>query len=74
MSCTPYAERTILEDLERLDAREVDPRHVEAYMRLEHGTLDALSREQWAAEVAIAVALINEDPAGAERLAESYGL
>jgi len=50
-----------------------DPRHVEAYMRLEHGTLDRLSPRQFAADVKMAVACIDADPAMAERLAQSYG-
>lgn len=52
-----------------------DARHVEAYMRLEHPTLDDLSRDAFAAEVAIAIRCI--DVGGkdtAECLAASYGL
>ena len=30
-----------------------DPRHIEAYMRLEHSTLDGLSPSQFAHEVAV---------------------
>lgn len=55
-------------------APEYDPRHVEAYIRLEHGTLDALSREQFSREVRISCACI--DTAGikaAEDLALSFG-
>ena len=54
---------------------EYDPRHIEAWMRSEHGTLDALSRQQFNAEVRVAVACI--DAAGvemSERLAQSEGL
>jgi hypothetical protein len=52
-----------------------DPRHVEAYMRLEHGTLDRLSPQQFRAEVALAVACIAEGGTeAAEKLAKSYGL
>ena len=52
-----------------------DPRHVEAYMRIEHGTLDHLSPAQFARDVAIAVAcVVAEGTDDAEALAESYGL
>jgi len=44
-------------------------------MRLEHGTLDQLSPEQFRAEVALAVACIAEGGIdAAEKLAQSYGL
>ena len=52
-----------------------DPRHAEAWMRLEHGTLDALSPEQFQREVEIALACIAAGPlADSEALANSYGL
>lgn len=52
-----------------------DPRHIEAYMRLEHPTLDGLSAAQFDEEVAIAVACVHEDGAvNAEAVAQSYGL
>ena len=54
---------------------EIDPRHVEAYMRLEHSTLDGLPRWQFVNEVRIGVACIDE--AGiesAEGCARSFGL
>jgi len=51
-----------------------DPRHVEGYMRLERGTLDRLSPEQFRAEVALAVACIAGGGIdAAEKLAQSYG-
>lgn len=51
------------------------PAHcVEAWMRLEHGTLDALGRQQFDAEVAAGVACHRADPVASESLAESYGL
>ena len=34
-------------------SKQTDPRHVEAYMRVEHPTLDGLSAERFRAEVAI---------------------
>jgi hypothetical protein len=52
-----------------------DPRHVEAWMRLEHPTLDALSRSQFDAEVRIALECIAAGPlADSETLATSMGL
>ena len=52
-----------------------DPRHIEAYMRLVHGTLDQLTPEQFREEVALAVACIAEGGIDeAENLAQSYGL
>lgn len=51
-----------------------DPRHIEAYMRLQYGVLDHLSPHRFAAEVALSCACIDEDKDAAERLARSYGL
>lgn len=52
-----------------------DPRHVEAYMRLEHSTLDGLSAAQFRSEVAMAAECIRAGGvADAEGLALSYGL
>jgi hypothetical protein len=52
-----------------------DPRHVEAFMRLEHSTLDGLHPEQFAREVQIACACINQiGHEQAEKTAESMGL
>ncbi len=52
-----------------------DPRHIEAYMRLEHPTLDGLSLAQFKREVAVCAECV--DAGGidaAERNARSYGL
>jgi len=52
-----------------------DPRHVEAWMRLEHPTLDHLSREDFAHEVIWATRCIDRDGvAQSELLAGSLGL
>jgi hypothetical protein len=52
-----------------------DPRHVESWMRLERGTLDALSPSQFRDEVKIALQCIEAGPlADSESLAQSYGL
>ena len=51
-----------------------NPAHVEAFMRCEHGTLDALSAAEFIAEALIAAQCAESDPAMAEQLAQSYGL
>ena len=54
---------------------DIDPRHIEAWMRLEHPTLDGLSAAELEREIDIAVAAIAT--AGAtesETLAASFGL
>jgi hypothetical protein len=56
-------------------APDAEPRHVEAWMRLEHPTLDGLSPERFAAEVRIALACMAEaGPDESEALAASFGL
>jgi len=52
----------------------IDPRHVEGYMRLTYGTLDALSKETFVRETKEAVIDITLNPVLAEKLALSYGL
>lgn len=67
--------KVITDQLAKLNRSDIDPRHVEGYMRCEHGTLDALSRAKFNREVQIAVALIEQDGLDtAEALALSYGL
>jgi len=52
-----------------------EPRHVEAWMRLEHPTLDRLSAEQFSREVICATRCIDRDGvARSELLAGSLGL
>lgn len=71
-----FYQQAIREDMARLGRiGAADPRHVEGWMRLERGTLDALSPAQFRAEVeialrCIAVASTTEN----ESLAESFGL
>lgn len=60
---------------ELLDGRDYDPRHIEAYMRVEYGTLDHLSREDFQHEVEVCIVCIDAGGKGqAELLARSYGL
>jgi hypothetical protein len=51
-----------------------DPRHVEAVMRLDFGTLDQLGGERFAHEARHAAAAVRADPKLAERTAQSMGL
>jgi hypothetical protein len=70
-------QQIIRETAERLDCVGVDPRHVEAWMRLEWGTLDARSRadfDRYNRETFDAHRMGVIDPADSERLACSYGL
>ncbi len=54
---------------------EVEPRYVEAWLRLEHPTLDGLSRAQLIEEIDIALACAEEAGAAqSEALAASFGL
>lgn len=51
-----------------------DPRHIEAFMRCEHSTLDGLSPRKFKAEVLIALDCIDQGgPEMAERIAQSFG-
>lgn len=69
-----YYQKVISEILEELGLTGYDPRHIEAYMRLEHGTLNRLSRGQFRREVKICAECVDEDADGAESLAKSFGL
>ena len=52
-----------------------DARHIEGWMRLEHGCLDGLSAGQFQREVEIALGCIAASTASEnESLAESFGL
>lgn len=54
---------------------DLDPRHVEGFMRLDWGTLDGLSEDVFADEVRISIACVDEgDPLQVEILARSFGL
>jgi hypothetical protein len=59
--------------IERL-AADCDPRHVEALMRLDFGTLDRLCAERFRSEARRAAAVVRTDPGLAERTARSMGL
>jgi hypothetical protein len=68
-------QQLIRECAARLGRVGVDGRHIEAWMRSEHGTLDGLGPRRFRDEVEVAIALI--DRAGTEQseaLARSFGL
>jgi hypothetical protein len=70
-----FYQRLITQILRKLARADIDARHVEAWMRLQHGTLDALSPRAFATEVRVCVECVDE--AGIDRsdeLARSYGL
>lgn len=67
--------QTIREELARQGFIGTDPRHVEGYMRLEHSTLDGLSKGQFRREVLIGALCVERDgEANAEANAKSFGL
>ena len=52
-----------------------DPRHIEAYMRLEHATLGGLTARRFTAEIKLCMACVDEaGNIAAERCAKSFGL
>jgi hypothetical protein len=59
--------------IERLVA-DCDPRHVEALMRLDFGTLDQLCAERFRHEARRTATIVRADPGLAERRARSLGL
>ena len=67
-------EDTINGLLRQLRRTDIDPRHVEGYLRLDFGTLDHLSRGRFLKEMREIIPAIDADPKGAESLARSYGL
>ena len=65
----------IKKSLAAINRTDIDPRHAEAYIRLEHSTLDGLSAEKFRQECEIAAACVDEGGiSAAEFLAESFGL
>lgn len=53
---------------------QVDPRHVEAWMRAEYGTLDARPVSDFRNFIKGTIEIENAEPGWSEKLAESYGL
>ncbi len=68
-------QKMIKEKLTAIGYFEIDPRHIEGYMRLEHGTLDGLSKKQFDSEIIMGIECIRADgKENAESLAKSFGL
>jgi hypothetical protein len=65
--------RVIQEEAKKLKSK-VDPRHVEAWMRLEWGTLDHLPRGRFRQYVKLTDEIERQQPGASEDLARSYGL
>ena len=70
---TPYF-GTIRNEIAKQGKIGIDPRHVEAFMRLEHSTLDGLSKSQFSNEVSIGIQCSEYDKVNAEKCAQSFGL
>lgn len=63
----------LIKDL--LNGAEYDPRHIEAFMRIQYGTLDHLTRDDFKREVALCKQCIDEcGKDDAEKYAKSLGL
>lgn len=70
---SPY-EDTILRIAPHVRGR-YDPRHIEAYIRIEYGTLGHLSEDAWRREIEIAIGCIQTSGwDSSERAAKSFGL
>ena len=68
-------QRTIIEILATAGRPEIDPRHIEGYMRLGHSTLDGLSKRQFTEEVELGIMCVDMDGFdNAEKNAQSYAL
>ena len=68
-------QNTIREELARQGKISIDPRHVEAYMRLAYSTLDGLSKPEFRREVKIGIECVEADgKENAEKCAKSFGL
>ena len=69
-----YAQ-AIREECSRQGYIGMDPRHIEAYMRIEHSTLDNLSRAQFRAEVGLCIqCVLAGGEVAAEEAAQSFAL
>jgi hypothetical protein len=70
-----FYQKTIADHLSVMGRDDVEPRHVEALMRLTYGVLDGLSPERFRTEVVLSVVDLGEMGVEvAEDLARSYGL
>lgn len=70
-----YYQRAIQRILDQRGIKNIDPRHVEGWMRVEHSTLDHLDAERFAAEVDFSIACIAASGVRtSEQNARSFGL
>ena len=60
--------------LRSLGRDDIDPRHVEGFLRLEFKTLDSLSKSDIKRSMKSIILAIDSDPKSSEDLAKSYGL
>lgn len=68
-------QKTIANILEMQGRKDIDPRHIEAYMRLQYSTLDHLSYSDFFKECKICTECIDYDgKENTEKLAKSYAL
>ncbi len=70
-----FYQQLIIATLSKCKRTEIDPRHIEGFMRIAHSTLDHLSKTEFVKEVLISVSCV--DYAGAEQsesCAVSFGL
>jgi hypothetical protein len=68
-------QKRISEILQSIGRADINPRHIEAYMRLEHSTLDGLSSVKFRKEVIFCSQVIDYDGIeNAESCAKSFGL
>lgn len=69
------AQRSFYQRLIAERTRDVDPRHIEAWMRVEHPTLDGVSQSQFSEAMYAALAtVLDAGPEQSEALAASFGL
>ena len=69
-----FYEHAIAESLHDQGLPAHPPRLIEAWMRVELGTLDALTRDRFDEEVRIGADCVARDLESSEKLAWSYGL
>jgi len=70
----PY-HNVIIKQLQKLKRTDIDPRHIEAFMRVQYGSLDALSDRDFFKEAKICIMCVDEvGKKEAEETARSFGL
>ena len=70
-----YYQKFIATTAAKLGRVDIDPRHVEGYMRLQYGTLDHLDAATFDREVKIGIECVDADGIdNAESNAQSYAL